>query len=157
DGVSIDKSSGLIAGTLAPGTAAEGPYQVTVTATDGTYSSNVTFPWDVLTQDSALVGTPVPVTATAEEPFSGLVATFTDAPNPLAARGFFMAVIGWGEGGSSLGMVPPTPAGSFNVFGSPPYATAGTYAVQVVILDPTGAAAPMTSIATVQAADQPVK
>jgi hypothetical protein len=40
-------SSGAITGTIAPGTAALGPYTVVVTASDGTSSSNLTFTWNV--------------------------------------------------------------------------------------------------------------
>jgi uncharacterized repeat protein (TIGR01451 family) len=47
DGLSIDSNTGLISGTLAPGTAVDGPYDVTVTATDGTYSGAQVFTWDV--------------------------------------------------------------------------------------------------------------
>jgi uncharacterized repeat protein (TIGR01451 family) len=47
NGVNIDPDTGLLSGTLAPGTAVNGPYDVTVTATDGTYSGAQTFTWDV--------------------------------------------------------------------------------------------------------------
>jgi hypothetical protein len=45
-GLSINSSTGLISGTFATGDAANGPYVVTVTASDGTYSSSVTFNWN---------------------------------------------------------------------------------------------------------------
>ena len=45
-GLTID-SAGLISGTIAAGAAAGGPYQVTVTATDGAYGNSQTFSWDV--------------------------------------------------------------------------------------------------------------
>jgi hypothetical protein len=47
DGLSIDASSGLISGTIATGAAGNGPFEVTVTASDGTYSSSQTFAWAV--------------------------------------------------------------------------------------------------------------
>ncbi len=40
-------SEGLIAGTIDTGDAVDSPYAVTVTASDGTYSSNLTFTWTV--------------------------------------------------------------------------------------------------------------
>lgn len=46
-GLSINPSSGQISGTLATGTAALGPYQTTVTATDGTYTASTQFVWNV--------------------------------------------------------------------------------------------------------------
>jgi hypothetical protein len=45
-GLSINSSTGLISGTFATGDAANGPYVVTVTASDGTYSSSLTFNWN---------------------------------------------------------------------------------------------------------------
>jgi hypothetical protein len=45
-GLSINSSTGLISGTFATGDAANGPYVVTVTASDGTYSSSVSFNWN---------------------------------------------------------------------------------------------------------------
>ena len=45
-GLSIS-STGLITGVIAAGDAADGPYSVTVTAMDGTYSGDQTFTWDV--------------------------------------------------------------------------------------------------------------
>ena len=40
-------SSGKITGTISAGAAAKGPYQVTITATDGAYSASQTFVWSV--------------------------------------------------------------------------------------------------------------
>ncbi len=44
-GASVNASTGLIGGTVASGAALHGPYLVTVTATDGTYSSSQVFTW----------------------------------------------------------------------------------------------------------------
>ena len=46
-GLEINPSSGAISGTIAAGAANYSPYSVTVTATDGTYSSNQVFDWVV--------------------------------------------------------------------------------------------------------------
>jgi uncharacterized repeat protein (TIGR01451 family) len=47
-GVSISASTGLISGTIGGGAAASGPYYVTVTASDGTYSNRESFLWTVV-------------------------------------------------------------------------------------------------------------
>jgi hypothetical protein len=47
DGLSINSTSGLISGTLTSTADADGPYAVTVTATDGTASASQSFDWDV--------------------------------------------------------------------------------------------------------------
>ena len=46
-GLKINPGSGAITGTLAVGAAAVGPYTITVTAADGTYSARTTFTWTV--------------------------------------------------------------------------------------------------------------
>ncbi len=46
-GVSINATTGVISGSIAVGDAAAGPYQTTVTATDGTYSASRVFTWTV--------------------------------------------------------------------------------------------------------------
>ncbi len=52
----IDPDSGVISGTPAVGDAAQGPYQVTVTATDAAgYSESQTFPLDVAAADPGVV------------------------------------------------------------------------------------------------------
>jgi hypothetical protein len=151
DGLSINTNTGVISGTLAPGTASDVSYAVTVTASDGTYSGAVTFLWQVVSVDSALVGSPVPVTATAGRTFIGTVATFTDAPNPTATATDFTALIQWGDGEVDYGTVSANSSGGFDVTARHNYANAGTYAVQVTIMDPDGGAAPVTTTATVAA------
>ena len=46
-GLSIDTGDGDITGTMAVGNAAQGPYSVTVTVGDDTYSTSKTFTWNV--------------------------------------------------------------------------------------------------------------
>jgi uncharacterized repeat protein (TIGR01451 family) len=46
-GLKINAGSGLITGTIAAGAAANGPYLVMVTASDGTYTASATFTWNV--------------------------------------------------------------------------------------------------------------
>ena len=47
-GLSINSSTGAITGTVATGDAANGPYTVDVTVTDGTYSTDVEFGWTIM-------------------------------------------------------------------------------------------------------------
>jgi uncharacterized repeat protein (TIGR01451 family) len=58
-GLSINATTGAITGTVAVGTAANGPYAVTVVAADGTYSNNVSFNWTV--------NSPVSITMPADQ------------------------------------------------------------------------------------------
>ena len=51
-GLKINTGTGVISGTIALDAAAEGPYEVTITASDGTYSANANFVWNV---DSPIV------------------------------------------------------------------------------------------------------
>ncbi len=51
-GLSINSTTGLITGTISTGDAANGPYAVTVTATDGTYSSSAIFIWNITHTDT---------------------------------------------------------------------------------------------------------
>jgi hypothetical protein len=46
-GLSINASTGLITGTVGPASAGSDPFQVTVTATDGSASVSESFPWTV--------------------------------------------------------------------------------------------------------------
>jgi hypothetical protein len=46
-GLSINSTTGLISGTIAAGAAAVSPYQVTVTASDGSSGASVAFGWEV--------------------------------------------------------------------------------------------------------------
>jgi hypothetical protein len=52
-GLSMASSTGLIGGTISAGAAAAGPYLVTVTVTDGTYSTDQTFGWSVAVASNA--------------------------------------------------------------------------------------------------------
>ena len=47
DGLAIDPNTGLISGTIAPGSSANGPFSPTVTASDGVASNQLTFNWFV--------------------------------------------------------------------------------------------------------------
>ena len=84
--------------------------------------------------DAPLTATGVTVSPTAGAPFSGVVAHFTDA-NPLGALADYSALITWGDGNSSTGVVRVNASGGFDVLGSNTYAAAGTYTLSVKIND----------------------
>jgi hypothetical protein len=72
----------------------------------------------------------VNVSATAGAPWSGAVATFTNA-DPLGTAASYTATIGWGDGSTSTGAI--TGSGTLAVSGSHTYADAGTYTLSVQI------------------------
>ncbi len=47
EGLSLSPSSGVISGTIAAGSAQQGPFYVTITAGDGTYGASQVFTWNV--------------------------------------------------------------------------------------------------------------
>ncbi len=61
-GLSLDTSSGIISGTVAPGDANDSPYTVTVSATDGNNTSSTSFSWTIthilVTQPDAQISAP---------------------------------------------------------------------------------------------------
>ena len=59
-GLAIDPNTGLISGTLAAGSTANGPFLTTVTASDGVDSSQVTFQWFINLGLSGHGSTPPP-------------------------------------------------------------------------------------------------
>jgi hypothetical protein len=75
------------------------------------------------------------VSATAGQPFSGVVATITDTfPNVHA--GDLRATIDWGDGQTSSGtLLIGLSGGTFAVSGSHTYTQGGAYAVSVTVLD----------------------
>jgi hypothetical protein len=88
--------------------------------------------------------------ATSGVAFSGLVATFTDG-DPAGTVGDFTALIDWGDGHKSLGVVQSGTSGGYQVSGMHTYAQAGTYQVTVSIFDSGGATATAASTADVAA------
>ena len=78
-------------------------------------------------------------------PYSGPVATFTDA-NPYAPVSDFTATIDWGDGTPpTTGVVTGPVGGPFTVSGSHEYATLGPKVIEVYILDEGGADARATT------------
>jgi hypothetical protein len=132
------------------------------------YTTDATFPFNVLIRDidgdTMTSGAPAYVddaalsatgglmlSATEGSPFSGTVASFSDA-NPNAQASDFTAQIDWGDGQVSSGTVASDGHGHFTVSGSNTYAADGTYTVTVSIGEAnstTGFAASTTSTMTV--------
>lgn len=130
----------------------EGSFTFTVTVTEigaggATASSSATA---TVTETDALAGSPVTFTPQAGSPFTGVVATFTDA-NTANTAGDFTATIDWGDGTTTAGVVSGG-GGTFTVSGTHTYASAGSYPVLVTLSDdaPGTATARVTSTANVQ-------
>jgi hypothetical protein len=68
----------------------------------------------------------------ANNPFSGVVATFTDSDANSAAS------IDWGDGSTSTGTITTNGSGGYNVTGSHTFAQTGTVDVAVTITDSSG-------------------
>jgi hypothetical protein len=101
---------------------------VRIDATDGA-SATVNDPVSV--SEAPIVAEGVPVHAAVNFPFTGRVATFTQA-DASAQPGNFTATIDWGDGHQSTGTITLN-SGTFTVRGTNTYASAGTFPVQVSI------------------------
>jgi hypothetical protein len=149
----ITGSSGVFSVTGQHTYADEGSFTFTVTVTEtgagGATASGMGTA--TVTEADVLAGTPASFTAQAGIPFTGVVATFTDADTANVASDF-TAVIDWGDGHTSAGTVTGG-SGAFTVSGTHTYATPGSYAVLVTLSDdaPGTATATVTSTATVSA------
>src|SRR5262249_32697517 len=82
-------------------------------------------------QPAPLTATGVPVSATAGAPFSGPVATFTNA-DPYGSAASYTAVITWGDGSTSAGIISGT-GSTLTVSGTHTYADPVSDAVSVTI------------------------
>jgi hypothetical protein len=139
----------LSGGSAALPTAALGVGQHLIRAS---YSgdSNFTLSLDALTQTitpAPLTATSVNVNATAGAPFSGTVATFTSLPDKIDSATAFTAVISWGDGSTSNGVITGS-NGSFTVSGSHTFADPNAspgYAVRVQISNPNTTPNPATA------------
>ena len=88
--------------------------------------------------NTSLVINPIPLSATGvnvsanvDEPFTGIVATFTN-PDPVGTAGSYFAAISWGDGNSTLGSI----SGSgtlLTVTGTNTYVHPGTHEISVQI------------------------
>src|SRR5262249_53538220 len=104
----------------------QGSLAATGNYTIGTFSGGT-----LAVTSASLSATAVNFSATAGAPFSGSVATFT-TPDKIDGAAAFTAVITWGDGSTTAGVVSGS-NGSFTVSGSHTYAAAGSPAVSVLI------------------------
>jgi hypothetical protein len=104
------------------------PFTLTVSATEGPPSAQRTASNSVqITVQPALVVQVNSISATANVPFTGTVATITGA----TSAGDTMATINWGDSSSSTGMLTTNPDGSLTVTGSHTYMQGGTFTLDV--------------------------
>jgi 6-phosphogluconolactonase (cycloisomerase 2 family) len=131
-------------------------YFITVEGTDenGLYDAHVDgsglLSLAVQVLDAPLVLKNTAVSAVAGAPFSGPVASFTDA-DPNAAAGKYTVTIQWGDGAITAGTVQANGAGSFTVLGSHIYNSSGSRVINVLIQDVGGSFATAHTPATVAA------
>ncbi|HEY7310781.1 MAG TPA: choice-of-anchor Q domain-containing protein [Gemmataceae bacterium] len=119
--------------TTATNASAPGTYAITAAAGSLT-ASNYSFQFvnGTLTINPApLSASGVPVSATAGAPFNGPVATFTNA-DPFGSAASYTAVIHWGDGSSSAGVVSGS-GSTLTVSGSHTYPAPGNETIQVTI------------------------
>jgi ELWxxDGT repeat protein len=125
-------------------------YTITVTIRDAGGQS-VTANSTATITELSLTPTNTAVAVTEGVPFSGLVASFTDA-NPIPNTSDFSATIDWGDGAtSSATSIKANSNGGFDVYGTHTYAeeSTSTVAVSVVISDGGNNTAPVISAATI--------
>jgi hypothetical protein len=142
--------------TTATAASAPGNYPITVDVTPLS-AANYTFQAvsGTLTVTAApLSASPLNFSATAGAPFSGTVATFT-TPDKLDGAAAFSAVITWGDGSTSTGVITGG-SGSFTVCGSHTYAAAGSYAACVQVSNPDTQSATANDTAKVASLNQGV-
>jgi hypothetical protein len=136
-GTTVSNSDGTytVRGTKTYPTAGSFAVSVIITNTDGA---------KVIIHDTATVtGASVNASAksfsaTAGNPFSGVVATFTDT-DPRSAVADFSATIDWGDGSNSGGTIGADPRGGYLVEATKTYTRAGGYPLKISITDRNGA------------------
>lgn len=92
------------------------------------------------------------IQATAGQPFSGVLASFTDA-NPNATTADYSATIDWGDGTTSqvgAGAFTTNNRGGFDLTAGHDFAAAGSYTVHVTITDAGGSSVDAFSVVSVQ-------
>jgi hypothetical protein len=156
DGTTSTGSISLSAGTFSiSGThvyTAYGTYATTVTIT-GPSSETSVATGSVQVADAAITAHYLNFAATAGVPFSGEVATFTDANSYITASSF-NAIITWAPGVYTAATVTADPhvSGQFDVSGSYIFPTNGSVTVTVLIADVAGTAVSVNDTATISAA-----
>jgi len=94
--------------------------------------------------DAPLAATGTTITLTTGVPFSGTVASFTDA-DPTGAASDFSATIDWGDGTTLTGTIQANGHGGFDVTADKLYGKAGNNTLTIAITDLGGARALTTT------------
>ncbi|MGH7174165.1 MAG: choice-of-anchor Q domain-containing protein, partial [Gemmataceae bacterium] len=124
-------TSGTSLGSTAPVNAGTYTVVATFTSTDSNYTSGGTAQTTFTISPAPLSASGINISATAGAPFSGALATFTNA-DPVGNAASYTAVINWGDGGSSIGVISGS-GNTLTVSGSHTYATKGKETIQVTI------------------------
>jgi hypothetical protein len=119
-------SNGVLAGTPT----AAGSFTFTVQVSD-TGDFTGTQSYTVAINPATLSATGVSINATAGAPFSGAVATFTNA-DPFGGAASYSALIAWGDGSTSAGVIAGT-GSTLTISGTHTYAAPGSEPVSVQI------------------------
>ena len=112
--------------------AATGTDSVTLTITRLTNNQTTTATTNAVVVAPTITATGTTITPMAGQPFTGLVATFTDSMTGLPASDY-SATIAWGDGHTSIGSIASNGTGGFNVTGTNTYAATGTDTVTITI------------------------
>jgi hypothetical protein len=116
-------------------------YQVTITLADGTgYRTTGTTTAVILSSD-LVYGHGRRIRTTAGQPFNGVVATFSGY-GPFDGVGDYSAVIDWGDGNYTRGIIVKDPSGGFMVEGTKTFRKPGAHRVWVTITGGSGAFVP---------------
>jgi hypothetical protein len=111
--------------------AVPGNYPVTVTIA-GTGGSVASGQGQTTVAPVALLATGTTISPTARQPFTGMVASFTDPYSSLNAASY-LATIAWGNGNTTIGTIAANGRGGFDVSGTNTYATPDPQTINVTI------------------------
>jgi autotransporter-associated beta strand protein len=143
----ISLSSGTFTVTGSHTYAEEGRYVVSLSVQHETTGTCI-FETIATVADAPLNATANPVGATEGAAFNGVVASFTDTA-ALEPASHYSAVIDWGDGHTSAGLLQANGSGGYDVIGTNTYAEEGTYTFTVTIQDEGGSSNTVTGTATV--------
>jgi hypothetical protein len=107
-----------------------------VVTDDWVYADPVPIPngFPIVSGGQGTTSAPPIVNATSGQPFSGVVASFSDTdPNGNAQD--FTATINWGDGHSTNGTITANSSGGFDVSGTNTYGQPGAFPINVDIMD----------------------
>jgi streptogramin lyase len=131
----------------------EGTYTVTVSIVDAeslpyyVFGTSTIADAPLAVQSNSINGTTT-VTTTERAFFSGVVGSFTDAAG-LEGPTAYSALIDWGDGHKSAGLLTPNLNGGYDVVGDHVYAEEGSYPIQVMVTDDGGSTVTVPSTALV--------